>query len=399
MKSNTVFSKNNIRIGLVQGFYWIASCVFVSYLVRLLASSGYSDYESGIVLAISALATLTIQPVLGNLSDRIKSVKHLILLCFLISSASAGALEFLIESRIATCILVFVIFGSFRSLFNIIDLWSFSICWDDPHFSYGFTRSFGAVFYAVSAVLFGYAIDLFGHGIIIPCFIFFSILDALIVLMIPEPSSVIRNKSASKPLSTGKAFATILSNKQYLAVLACYLLIEMSNTPMQNYLTRKFEVLGAGDLYTGLSFLIMGILQLPALLCIDRIGKSVKPIILMLVSFAGIALRSVIMGFAQTPILVALAFLIEPIASGLYIGAIILYMKKILPANVQYLGLTLYTAVTTGIAGLAGNYIAGLLSDSIGVLQMMRIMSLPSVAGFLIFALTSTVFIRKGEAQ
>ncbi|MDD4397419.1 MAG: MFS transporter, partial [Sphaerochaetaceae bacterium] len=170
-------------------------------------------------------------------------------------------------------------------------------------------------------------------------------------------------------------------------------------TPMQNYLTRKFEVLGAGDLYTGLSFLIMGILQLPALLCIDRIGKSVKPIILMLVSFAGIALRSVIMGFAQTPVMVTLSFLTEPIASGLYIGAIILYMKKILPANVQYLGLTLYTAVTTGIAGLAGNYIAGLLSDSIGVLQMMKIMSFSSVAGFLIFAITSTVFIRKGEAQ
>jgi hypothetical protein len=30
---------------------------------------------------------------------------------------------------------------------------------------------------------------------------------------------------------------------------------------------------------------------------------------------------------------------------------------------------------------------------------MMKIMSFSSVAGFLIFAITSTVFIRKGEAQ
>ena len=107
---------------MVQGFYWMASCIFISYLVRLFSSSGYNDYESGIVLAVGALATLTIQPMLGNLSDRISSVKRVIVLCFVIASASAAILDFCIQSRFVTCILVFVIFGSFRSLYNIIDL-------------------------------------------------------------------------------------------------------------------------------------------------------------------------------------------------------------------------------------------------------------------------------------
>ena len=398
MKSYSTFSRNNILIGLVQGFYWMASCIFISYLVRLFSSSGYNDYESGIVLAVGALATLTIQPLLGNLSDRISSVKRLIVLCFLVSTASAAALEFCIQNRIVTCILVFVIFGSFRSLYSIIDLWSFSICWDDPCFSYGFTRSFGAIFYAVSAVLFGYAIDRFGTNIIIPCFIFLSLLDMLIVILIPERASIARSTAVSKPLSTGQAFKTILKNRQYIAVLLCCLLIEMSNTPMQNYLTRKFEVLGAGDIYTGLSFLIMGIMQLPALLCFDRIRKKSRPIVLMIVSFGGIMLRLVILGFAHTPIVVAMSFIVEPIGSGLYIGALIQYMKRILPDNVQYLGLSFYSAFTAGVAGLAGNYITGMLSDSRGVLAMMKLTTIPSIMGFLFFAVTSIVFMHRREA-
>jgi MFS transporter, PPP family, 3-phenylpropionic acid transporter len=220
----------------------------------------------------------------------------------------------------------------------------------------------------------------------------------LIVILVPEKARINRSTSVSKPLSTGMAFKTILKNRQYIAILICYLFIEMSNTPMQNYLTRKFEVLGAGDIYTGLSFLVMGIMQLPALLCFDKISKRFRPILLMIVSFGGIALRLVILGFAQTPVIAALSFLVEPVASGLYIGAVIQYMKDILPANVQYLGLSFYSAFTTGVAGLAGNYITGMLSDSMGVLAMMKLTTIPSIMGFLFFAVTSIVFMHRREA-
>jgi uncharacterized membrane protein YdcZ (DUF606 family) len=92
------------------------------------------------------------------------------------------------------------------------------------------------------------------------------------------------------------------------------------------------------------------------LLCFDKISKRFRPILLMIVSFGGIALRLVL------------------------------------------LGLSFYSAFTTGVAGLAGNYIAGLLSDNMGVLAMMKLTTIPSIMGFLFFAVTSIVFMHRREA-
>lgn len=383
MASRKAFLASNMRLGLVQGFYWMASCVFVSYLVRLLAYYGYSDYESGLVLAVSSLATMTMQPLLGRLADRSRSVKRLLVLCFVAAVLASALLQAFIARRLITCLLVFIIFAAFRSLINIIDLWSLSIGRDDPCFSYGFTRSFGAVFYAFGALFFGYAIDRWQARIIIPCFIALCLVTLGMIVSIKEPPSI--QSTRPKSLTAGQGLRMILASKAYMWLLASYLLTELTAVPLQNYLTRKFEVLGAGDIYTGLSLLVMGLFQLPALLSIDKLGKRFKARTLMAASLSGIAIRCLIIGFFQSPLVVALSYVTELVAYGLYIGSILLYIRQILPAEVQYLGLTLYAAITSGLGGMLGNFLAGLLAQSYGVLGMMGRMTAFSCASVILF--------------
>ncbi len=387
------FTKVNIKVGLVQGFYWMASCVFVSFLVRLLNGFGYSDYECGVALSVSAVAALSVQPLLGIVADHTKSVGRLLVCCFLVSCLGAFSILFINQSRIATYTVIFVIFGAFRSLIYIIDLWSVRVGEGDPSFSYGFTRSFGAAFYAFSALAYGYAIDSFGTGIIIPCFIVMSVIAMVMVAIAPKPQAVA--DSVSRVPHVGSALGKLLGNRHYMLLLLCYTLVEISLLPGQNYLTRKFEVMGAKDIFTGLSLLIMALLQLPVLNRMDRLKKAFKARTLVWVSLFGLMLRSVILGLSRTSIGTVMAFLTEPFAFGLYIGAIILYMLHYLPHDIHFFGVTLYSAITGGLGGIIGNYLAGILSDRYGVMAMLRIMSVPSILGFAIFSICMLAW--KGE--
>jgi len=239
--SPTVFNRTNMILGLVQGFYWMASCVFVSFLVRLLHGYGYNDYQTGITLTFASLASLIVQPLLGRLADRVKSVRRLLISCLLTAIVAALLLNALYRYTLLVYGLILIIFGSFRSLVYIIDLWSLSVDKSCKEFSYGFTRSFGAVFYAVSAVFYGSAIDRFGTSIIVPCFCVFSSLVVIMAMFVKTSrtgdSPVLHERSL--PLS--EALKILFTNKAYVVLLLSYTLIEMSCIANQNYLTRKFD--------------------------------------------------------------------------------------------------------------------------------------------------------------
>lgn len=122
-----MFNKTNLVLGLVQGFYWMASCLFISFMVRLLHGYGYDDYQIGITLTFASLASVIIQPLAGRIADRVGSVRTLLVAGLLSAVFGAIALDRLSHYTMAVYLLIPLIFGIFRSLIYIIDLWSLSI--------------------------------------------------------------------------------------------------------------------------------------------------------------------------------------------------------------------------------------------------------------------------------
>ncbi|MPM97028.1 hypothetical protein SDC9_144199 [bioreactor metagenome] len=183
------------------------------------------------------------------------------------------------------------------------------------------------------------------------------------------------------------ALKILFTNKAYVVLLVSYTLIEMSCIANQNYLTRKFEVLGTGDFYTGLALLIMGLLQLIPLLLNVKITRRFSASLLMLIAFIGLNMRNIIMAFSTTSLATVSAYLTEPFAFGLYIGSVLYYMSSILPRRVRYLGMTLYSAITAGLGGMVGNYMAGRLAETFGILVMMKYLTIPALIGLMLYAI------------
>lgn len=187
------------------------------------------------------------------------------------------------------------------------------------------------------------------------------------VLIAPKGESV---EKKDKRISLGAVSSKLFRNRYYCVLLLSYTLIEMTSIPGQNYLTRKFELLSGGEVYTGTALLVMGLLQLPLVNTINRLNKRLDSIYLILISLFGLMVRGIILAFSTTPITTVAAFLTEPFAFGLYIGAVILYMRKYLESDVIYSGMTLYSAVTGGLGGIIGNYLGGLIAERMGVMEM-----------------------------
>ena len=392
------FTKTNMKIGLVQGFYFMALCVLFSFLVRLLKSYGYNDFECGIALSCGAFATLTVQPLAGMLADRVKSVGRLIVLLLLASCMAIAALLLVHQNRVLTYVFIFILFGTMRPLTYIIDVWSIRTGASDPSFSYGFTRSFGSLAYAVASLLFGLAIDAFGTGFIIPCFLVLCIVTMYVVVL---ASSTPKDFSIEKPrnkIGILRSLYVLFSNKYYVLLVVCFTLMEISRMPGQNYLTRKFEVMGAKEMFTGLAFFVTAIIQLPALNKMDSLKKRHRATSLMWVSLTGVSLRITLLGITTTTLGTLCSLLIDLVGLGLYVGSLIYYMLHFLPPEVHFLGMTVYAAFTGGLGGMIGNYIAGILANKYGVLAMYKLTAIPAAVGLLIYSICMFAW-RKGNPK
>lgn len=381
------FTKTNLKIGFVQCFYMMALCVCFSFLVRLLKSYGYTDYECGIALSCGAFATLTCQPLAGLLADHVKSVGRLIVILFLAACIGISALLLVNQNRILSYVFIFILFGTLRPLTYIIDIWSVRTGSSDPAFSYGFTRSFGSIAYAVASLVYGLAIDAFGTGFIIPCFLILCVIAMYLVVLASSPSKDHKIEQPRNNVGVFRSLSILFSNKYYVLLVVCFTLIEISRMPGQNYLTRKFEVMGAGEIFTGLAFFITSIIQLPPLNKMEILKKKYKAKTLMWVSLTGTFVRIAMLDITTTTPGTLCSMLIDIVGLGLYVGSLLYYMLYFLPPEVHFLGLTFYAAISGGFGGMIGNYIAGFLADKYGVLAMYRIITIPAALGILIYSI------------
>ncbi|MBO4393331.1 MAG: MFS transporter, partial [Spirochaetales bacterium] len=309
-----------------------------------------------------------------------------------------AALLLVHKNRVLTYIFIFILFGTMRPLTYIIDVWSIRTGTSDPSFSYGFTRSFGSLAYAVASLLYGLAIDAFGTGFIIPCFLVLCVVTMYVVVL---ASSTPKDFAIEKPrnkIGILRSLYVLFSNKYYILLVVCFTLMEISRMPGQNYLTRKFEVMGAKEIFTGLAFFVTAIIQLPALNKMDSLKKRHRATSLMWVSLTGVSLRITLLGITTTTLGTLCSLLIDLVGLGLYVGSLIYYMLHFLPPEVHFLGMTVYAAFTGGLGGMIGNYIAGILANKYGVLAMYKLTAIPAAVGLLIYSICMFAW-RKGNPE
>ena len=386
----------NWVFGFLQGMYWMSYCIMFPFLVRMCTEFGYDDFQSGVVLTGATIANLVMQPVIGSICDKLLHIKPLFIAMF----AAGGAFSLLLPVGKKNFFVLFATFlllsACIQTLQYIIDIWSVRISMTGVEYNYGFSRSFGSVFYAVTALCFGPALDKWGMDIITPVFIVCCAITCIVAFMVNEKGAaeMLRTQRANggEKKKSGvpfmKAVGMLLKNKKYLFFLIAYFVMQIGNLPVYNYAARKFEILGGGSALFGLALFFMAISEVPMLVSLNRLRAKIPAETLVMLSFFGMVLRASGIAYVGKPVLMAFAFLLQCISYGIFIGAMIIYMSEIVPEEILFTAQTVFAAVSIGLSGVIGNLFGGYVANTWGVIEMMHVFVVFTVIGSVFFALT-----------
>lgn len=149
---------------LLRGFnflYFALLAMFISFLPVYLDVQGLTKSQIGFIIGTGGFVTLFAQPLWGMISDKTKSIRK-ILLILLMFSTIVGYLLYDASSYPMLIMLAMLLYFFLMSVDPLTESLNFSVA-ESHGTSYGSIRTYGALGYAVAALLTGYVISYFGE--------------------------------------------------------------------------------------------------------------------------------------------------------------------------------------------------------------------------------------------
>ena len=159
--------KINIQYILLQGLYWMMFCPSAGFIAFYLQGNGFGNSMIGVITAVFCLVAVILQPMAGNLCDRIKILtwKRMIILLGL-PYVLICIMLFIVKERW----LIAVLFGSMYIIASIylpmINTGLFAYEREGIKLNFGVARGTGSAMYAIMALLIGNMALRFGTKII-----------------------------------------------------------------------------------------------------------------------------------------------------------------------------------------------------------------------------------------
>ena len=351
----------NVRYGILQGTFWAAMCVVIAFFVQLFKAFGYDTMQCCVISACGTAALILSQPVWGALCDRAKRVRPVLLTALVLGMFSS--LLFLLGGRsIYVMILGVVAFSStFRALMYIYDTWAVRLRNDGAKLEFGITRSCGSFCYALTAALFGLAIDRFGTGIIVPVFLVLALIVAVITMTIPEAPPSVRTDDR---LSLRRGLSGLLKNREYIVLLVSLFLVFSASNGFILFLPYRIYELGGTDAHYGYATFVMAISEIPALLLYKKISARISARTILCISFFFVSAKIFSTALFDNLTVVILCQLFQAPSYGLYLCAISNYIPTVVPRSFVFTAQTVLSAVVAGLAPFCAYILMGILSNS-----------------------------------
>ena len=145
------------QFSLLQGFYWFGACLVYSYAERMLLSCGLQTGTIGLILAISYLSAIFLQPALAAAADRERCVtlRRGITICAALSAVFAVAALFGTRALAVFAVLLGALSSVTLAVQPLVNAAGFHYINRGLDLDYSFARGTGSVAYALASLLFG----------------------------------------------------------------------------------------------------------------------------------------------------------------------------------------------------------------------------------------------------
>ena len=384
--------KTAIPVYALQTGFFVSDCIMLAYFTPVLYGAGWSDSAVGTLYGVTGLVSLVLQPLLGFICDRFNSYR--MLTCFGIAQFGVALFVFFASpGKIAAAALLAVSSGIGQSVIGILENWQKKLSDQGCGFSFPVMRGYGSAVYAVGSLAVGRLMGLWGDG----CLRWLMLASlavmgaAALFVRNPEP------ETESGGVALGEAIRYLAHHREYVTFVVCMLLAQVAGQSLASFMPIALERLGGGNAELGMMYFIGTAAEAVGMLLLHRPLKKYGAAAMMDISFLGYALRTAAIAIAPSVPLMYCANLMQAISYGISLPVWVIYLFEIVEPRYVSTATLLSMSLTYGLAAMFGaGY--GALSEAIGVRGMLLLMTIPALAGTVIFAATSVRRARKKRA-
>lgn len=376
--------KKRLLLTSVEGAFWPA--MLAGYmLVILLQEKGFSNTDIGIVLSVNSIISILIQPLWGMLSDYIRSIKKVFLLCLTCITVLLSSIYF-IKSPIVIIALIFLDITFRCGLVYLLDNWVMSKVKEDRALDYGVIRVAGSITYSLVSYLFGMVISRFSAASILPINFLLGLCIISLILLTPDKTYEPFAEKAKRPrASPALAFKSLFGNRQYLAVIFLVTANSFATSSLMNFLPNFFVNVGGSASQSAYANGIKAMAEIPFFIFSGVLLTRVFPkriltfaVLLNLCALAGIYV-------ASSPMQIMASYIFIGFSYSLMLTAKLRYIMDIVPQDVAATAFTLVGAFESGFASAVSNLFGGYMLDHFPVKSLILIAIFTILAGVAIY--------------
>jgi len=360
--------------------------MFISFLPVYLDDQGLQPSQIGFIIGTGGFITLIAQPLWGMISDKTKTIRK-VLLVLLLSSSIIGYFLYDSSSYIQLILFAMLLYFLLMPIDPLTESLNFTIS-EASRISYGSIRTYGALGYAVTALLTGYVMSYFGAHSLALLFTGIGLISFVICWMMPD--SPVSGKPVT--LSSLKHF---LSNKETLLFLLLVFICSVPARMNDTFLGVYIRELGGSPALIGQAwFLAAGSEILVFALSFWWLRKN-KELIMISFSAAFYFIRFFISAWITDPHLLAYLQIMQLLTFPVFYSAAIQYLYRIVPVEWRATGQTVLALLFFGVSGIIASYIGGALYEAFGGQTLFLSISTLSFLGMLFGLMLYRVYGRK----
>lgn len=377
-EQNLLKSFNFLYFGLI--------AMFVPFLPLYLTEQGLNPAQIGFIVGTGGFVTIVAQPLWGMISDKIKTIRKVLLVLILFSSVLG---YFLYDSSSYTQLILFAMLVYFflMPIDPLTESLNFSIA-EANKISYGSIRTYGALGYAVLSLITGYVMAYFGANSLALLFVGIGVISFFVCWKMPDAPV------AGKPV-TLNSLKHFLKNKETLLFLLLVFVCSVPARMNDTFLGVYIRELGGSPELVGQAWFLAGASEIAVFALSFWWLRKGKELIIISIAAGFYFVRFFTSAWVTDPNLLAYLQVMQLLTFPIFYSAAIQYLYRIVPVEWRATGQTVLALLFFGVSGIFASYIGGAVYEAFGGKTLYLSISVMSFIGLLFGLVLYWIYGRK----
>ncbi len=357
--------KTAINFLFIQGFMWFA-WAFTCYGVVYLQDNGFPASSIGSLNALCSAVAIFAMMFWGMLSDKINSVKKVLIFTTVISAVVYSLIP-LLPTTASFSVLIFFIYFPMLNIFRcsippLLDNLTVRTC-TQKGVNYGIVRSFGSFTFTIGSLIVVWVISNIGLDIsfyisallYLPCF--------FLLFFAHDPKNIVE-KEKGKKVSVSPL--PLFKDYYYVSFLVFAAIVYVAFTSEISFITYFMEDVGVENSNYGNFLAVRALAEIPLLIVIVKLRQKIKSKYLIIFGGALMGIQCFLLSFFGKDVTsILLCGIVFGLGNGLFIGSVPFYLFKLAPPQLKATAQTVFSSICS-ISGIIGNLLGGFVFELVG---------------------------------